>query len=404
MTLPPFTLTDWEAADIENPYPVYRRYREVAPVHFGADRSYYLLGHDAVAAVLSDRTFGRRAPDSGSAAPMVSGRHSALRTMVENWLVFLDPPRHTRLRSVISREFSPPLVAGLRDRIAEIAASLLADCAGKAEFDLVQAFSAPLPILVISELLGVPAADWEWLRNRAVAVQEASSVRAAARGADAFRIADAAAGELAGYFLSLAAERRRTPGADLVSLLVGASLHGTALSAEEIASTCAHLMMAGHETTTNVLGKSVLALAAHPDALAAVRAGGGLSSAAVEELVRFDGPVQAVTRWAYADARVGGVDIPRGAKVVAVLGAANRDPAHFPDPDVLLLDRRAGRNVGFGLGIHYCLGAALARAELEIGLGLLLRALGEFTVTSVEFPNDMVFHGPSALWLRRRLE
>nr|WP_230465183.1 cytochrome P450 [Nocardia seriolae] len=133
-------------------------------------------------------------------------------------------------------------------------------------------------------------------------------------------------------------------------------------------------------------------------------AGGGLSSDAVEELVRFDGPVQAVTRWAYADARVGGVDIPRGAKVVAVLGAANRDPAHFPDPDVLLLDRRAGRNVGFGLGIHYCLGAALARAELEIGLGLLLRALGEFTVTSVEFPNDMVFHGPSALWLRRRLE
>jgi cytochrome P450 len=321
---------------------------------------------------------------------------SALRTLVENWLVFLDPPRHTELRSVVNREFSPAVVADLRPRITALAEELLAGL--PTTFDLVERFAAPLPILVISELLGVPRADWEWLREMAVDLQQASSVRAAANP-DAHRIADRAAQQLRDYFLALLERRRVDPADDLVSLLVSAQTRGEPLSSDEIVGTCVHLMTAGHETTTNVLSKSVLALAARPEALAELRS--GVTPAAVEELVRFDPPVQAVGRWAHQDAVVAGTEIPAGTRVMVMLGAANRDPARFTAPDALELDRAGGRNTGFGLGIHYCLGATLARAELEIGLGLLLPALGDFTVDSVKFPHDIVFHGPHSVVVTR---
>ncbi|BAX98762.1 polyketide biosynthesis cytochrome P450 PksS [Mycobacteroides stephanolepidis] len=397
--LPPFSLTGWAAADVANPYPVYRRYREVAAVHRGTDGTHYLLGYYDVAKALSSRSFGRRAAAAGhpGTAGLVPDECVALRNMVENWLVFLDPPRHTELKSVLAGRFSPAVVAGLRQRIAEIAASLLSRCVQESEFDLVQAFSAPLPILVISELLGVPASDWKWLRDRVKAIQSVSSSRRFTSGAEVFRLADVAAAELSDYFVSQAGERRRAPKDDLVSLMASDG----ALSSNEIASSCVHLMSAGHETTTNILGKAVLALGADRRVLSMLRASGSVPISAVEELVRFDGPVQSVTRWAYRDVCVAGRDIARGTRVVAVLGAANRDPARFPDPDVLRLDRGAGCGVGFGQGIHYCLGAALARVEIEIGLDLLLDILGEFTVDKVEYPCDMVFHGPSSLVLCR---
>lgn len=397
--LPPFTLTGWAGADVANPYPVYRRYRDVATIHRGADGTHYLFGYEEVTKVLSSRSFGRRAAAAGhsGAGGLVPAECVALRNMVENWLVFLDPPRHTELRSVLAARFSPAVVSGLRRRIAEIAVSLLSPCADEMEFDLVEAFSAPLPILVISELLGVPTSDWKWLRDRVIAIQAASSSRRFASGAEMFRLADTAAAELTGYFLSLATRRRRAPKDDLVSMMAS----DDALSVDEIISSCVHLMSAGHETTTNILGKAVLAIGADRGVLSLLRASAGVPTSAVEELVRFDGPVQSVTRWAYRDVRLAGRDIPRGTRVVAVLGAANRDPARFADPDVLRLDRGAGCGVGFGHGIHYCLGAALARAEIEIGLGLLLDVLGEFTVERAEYPSDMVFHGPSSLVLRR---
>lgn len=406
--LPPFDLKGWSAQDVADPYPVFRRYREAAPVHrevtdAAGPATFYVFGHDEVAKVLSSPVYGRdaRRANEGSAQPppLVPAGHSALRTMVENWLVFLDPPRHTELRSVLNQEFSPAVVSDLRGRIEEIAAGLLADLAGARKTDLVESFCAPFPILVISELLGVPAERRAWLRDRAVALQQASSSRAALRE-DAHQVADEAARDLAGYFAELAARRRSRPGDDLVSLLVSAQTRGEPLRDDEIVATCVHLMTAGHETTTNVLSKSVVTLAARPEALKALRAAPGIPAAAVEELVRFDSPVQSVTRWAYRDERLAGHDVPRGSKMVAMLGAAGRDPGRFADPDSLVLDREAGRNVGFGLGIHYCLGATLARAEIEIGLGLLLEALGEFTVDSVVYPYDMVFHGPSRLMLR----
>jgi cytochrome P450 len=399
MTLPPFSLLGWADADVRDPYPVYERYLAESPVHV-VDGTCYVFGNDAAATVLSSQVFGRRAAGGGIVPSARSGPPvpPALRTMVENWLVFLDPPRHTELRSVLNREFSPTVVTNLRTRITEIARDLLADL--PSTFDLVERFSAPFPIEVISELLGVPRDRRDWLRHQAVDLQEASSSRAA-RNPRAHEVADRAARELRDFFLELAGERQAAPGADLVSLMVSARTRGAPLSSDEVVSTCVHLMTAGHETTTNVLSKAVLALTARPDDLAALRSS-GVGPAAVEELVRFDSPVQAVTRWAYEDSAVAGVEIPRGSKVVVVLGAANRDPARFSSPGSLVLDRAAGRSVSFGLGIHYCLGATLARAEVEIGLGALLTALGAFTVDSVEYPYDLVFHGPSSVVVSRK--
>ncbi|MFE9660973.1 cytochrome P450 [Streptomyces sp. NPDC005955] len=423
--LPPFSLTGWPTERLADPYPVYRRYREEAPVHRAAPApgppdapaTFYVLGHDEVAAVLSDAAYGRsarRAATASTRAPeLVPEDRPTLRAMVQNWLVFLDPPRHTELRSVLNREFSPGVVTRLRGRIRTIAADLLADLGREVRrdgsTDLVRSFAAPFPILVISELLGVPPEDWPWLRDQAVAVQQASSSRVGQCPA-AHQIADRAARHLTDYFLDLAARRRAAPGPDLVSLLVSAQTRGAPLNDTETVATCVHLMTAGHETTTNTLAKAVLTLGARPAAWAALRERPLVPLPAVDELVRFDPPVQTVTRWAYREVTLGGLDVPRGSRLVAVLGAANRDPARFPEPDALLLDRR-GRNLGFGLGIHYCLGANLARTEIEIGLGLLLSALddlgglrgpdgsGALTVTDVAYPDDLVFHGPSRLRL-----
>lgn len=397
--LPPFGLNGWSAVDIADPYPVYRRYREAGTIHCGTDGTRYLLGYDDVERVLSSRNFGRRADAAGhsSSAGMVSPKYAALQRMVENWLVFLDPPRHTELRSVFAGKLSRGVVSGLRQRITDIASSLLSRCADASEFDLVEVFSGPLPILVISELMGASTDDWKWLRDKAIAIQSASSSRRYTPGVDALCSANGAAEELADYFLSLMRQRRRSPKADLVSLLASHS----SLSDNEVASNCVHLMTAGHETTTNMLSKAILILGDNPEAMSLLRIAGGVPVPAVEELVRLDGPVQSVTRWAYRDVRLGSSEIRRGTKVVAVLGAANRDPARFDDPDVPRFDRQTGRDVGFGLGIHYCLGATLARTEIEIGLGLLLDTVGQFAVQKVDYPNDMVFHGPSSLVLRR---
>ncbi|MFJ7175233.1 cytochrome P450 [Streptomyces massasporeus] len=409
-TLPRFDLMGWDKEDIAHPYPVYRRYREAAPVHRtasgpGRPDTYYVFTYDDVVRVLSHRRLGRNARvasgDTGTdTAPVpIPAEHRALRTVVQNWLVFLDPPHHTELRSLLTTEFSPSIVTGLRPRIAELASELLDQLRAQRRPDLVEGFAAPLPILVISELLGIPEEDHTWLRANAVALQEASTSRS--RGGRGYARAEAAAQEFTRYFRREVDRRGGDDRDDLLTLLVRARDTGSPLSVDGVVGTCVHLLTAGHETTTNFLAKAVLTLRAHHDVLDELRTTPESTPAAVEELMRYDPPVQAVTRWAYEDIRIGDHDIPRGSRVVALLGSANRDPARFPDPDVLDVHRAAERQMGFGLGIHYCLGAPLARAEAEIGLRALLDgvpALGRGT-HEVEYADDMVFHGPTRLLL-----
>ncbi|WP_433559771.1 cytochrome P450 [Pseudonocardia xinjiangensis] len=405
--LPAFTLRGWSRGDIADPYPVYRRFREVAPVQRadpdgGGTATYYVFSHPGVATVLTSRHCGRSPLPSGpgtAADGLVPGRFATLRDLVDNWLVFLDPPRHTRVRSLLATEFSPAVAAGLRPRIEVIAGDLIAQLRRRSVVDVVAEFAAPLPILVISELLGVAADRREWLRAASTALQEASSSRAAARD-DAHDVADAAARRLSAFFAEQLDARRREPGPDLISLLALAQACEVApLSDTEIIATCVHLLTAGHETTTNLLAKSVLALLANPDALDELRSDPTLLPGAVDELVRYDPPVQAVSRWVHRDLQVDRHRVPAGSKVVALLGSANRDPARWSDPDRLDLHRPPGQHLGFGMGIHYCLGASLARAEAEIGLRSLLDLLPDVTATPgpVDYADDMIFHGPSRL-------
>ncbi|TDD63487.1 cytochrome P450 [Kribbella antibiotica] len=408
-TLPRFDLKGWDKTDIANPYPVYQRYREVAPVHreasgTGGPDTFFVFSYEEVVRVLSNRLFGRDSAVASGDATAVSGpipaEQQALRSIIGNWLVFMDPPRHTELRSQLNAEFSPSVVAGLRPRIRQLADELVARLGQRRQADLVEGFAAPFPILVISELLGIPAEDQEWLRANAVALQEASTTRAR-QGANGYARAEAAAQEFTRYFRREVDQRRGDAREDLLTLLIRARDGGAPLSVDGIVGTCVHLLTAGHETTTNLLAKAVLALRAHPLVLDELRGAPELMPAAAEEFLRYDAPVQAVTRWAYQDSLLGDCEVPRGSRVVALLGSANRDPARFPQPDVLDIHRPADRQLGFGLGIHYCLGATLARAEAEIGLSALLHGIpglggGD---QQVEYADDMVFHGPARLVL-----
>jgi cytochrome P450 StaP len=409
-TLQRFDLTGWAAEDIANPYPVYQRYRDNDPVHWSpataeSAGTWYVFGYDDVANVLSSQYFRRNPPrthagDSAPGAPVPAG-YDSLRRIVSNWLVFLDPPRHTELRSLVNKEFSPKVVTALRARIKDIATDLIAQQREKSTIELIDSFAAPFPILVISELLGVPRDLCGWFRECAISLQEASTARASRR-TDGYARADNAARELAGYFRQEAHRRRSGDHHDLVSLLVQARDRGVLLTDDQLIATCIHLLTAGHETTTNLIGKSVLALLRNPDVRYELRAYPELMPNVVDELVRYDSPVQMVTRWSHQDEVLHGRDIHRGDKVVLVLGSANRDPHQFSDPDALCLDRGANRHCGFGLGIHYCLGATLARAEAEIGLSSLFDSFPELSLTDApaQYAEDMVFHGPTRLVLR----
>jgi cytochrome P450 len=380
MDLPPFEPKALTTAQVADPYPVYRRYREHDPVHWSAPaHAWYVFGYDDVLAVSSSRDFGR----SGSVMP--SG-YDALRRVVGNWLVFLDPPRHTRLKAMLVKDFTPSAVRDLRPRIERIADDLAVALADRPVVDLIEEFAAPLPIFVICELLGLPAQDRTWLRERSVALQQGSSVR---RGD--YAVAEQAAEEFTDYFRRAA----RRPGVDgLLGSLVRAGL-----PEDEIVGTCVHLITAGHETTTHLIGKAVLALLRHPTPLHEHLP---VTGDMVDELVRYDAPVQMVSRRAHRDVPVGGRHIRAGDKAVLVLGSANRDPSHFATPDALRLDRVPGRHCGFGLGIHHCLGATLARLEARIGLTALMRYLPSAGLAEepVRYTDDLVFHGPVRLALR----
>jgi hypothetical protein len=280
-------------------------------------------------------------------------------------MLLLDPPDHTRLRRLVTRSFTARRMAALRPRVAEIAAELLDAVPVDAPFDLVERYAFPLPVQVICELLGVPAADRDrfgaWSR---VLIDQSSP--AAEQDATA---------QLHAYLAELIARKRVEPDDALLGALTRvADDDGDTLSEPELVAMAMLLMIAGHETTTNLLGNAVFGLLAHPDQLALLRARPELMPRAVEEFLRFDGPVwNATYRFTTEDVELGGVTIPAASAVQLTLGSANRDEARFPDAARLRIDRDAGGHVAFGHGIHFCLGAPLARIEGEVALSALLR-------------------------------
>jgi len=378
-----------------DPYPHYRRLREAAPVAAMAPGMWVLTRHADCTALLRDNRFGHPNPDTPPANPMFSQNSAAAGmlyapdgTPVLSFLL-QNPPGHTRLRRSVSRAFTARMVARLEPRVEQIVDGLLDDALSTGSVDLIPALARPLPVTVISELLGVPPEDHtrftEWSNTLARGVDPVfllspGVVEQVAR----------ARGEFQDYFRDLAALRRRRPGDDLLSALVSVD----ELTEAELLVTCTLLLVAGHETTVNLIGNGTLALVRHPEALARFRSDPSIAADVVEELLRYDSPVQIVGRTALTDAEIAGVSIARGDLVLGLVGAANRDPAVFPDPDRLDLDRTAIRHLSFGNGIHFCLGAPLARLEGRIALRRLMeRAPGLRLVGEPRWKENVVLRG-----------
>jgi cytochrome P450 len=346
-----------------HPYPVYRAMRESDPVHWSPDLGVWFLSrYEDVMALLRDQRF--------SADRSRSSLYVAPPRAVYRSLLTLDPPDHTRLRGLVSKAFTPRVVEALRPRIEMIVDRLLDAAAARGEMEAITEFAYPLPVTVIAEMLGVPAEDWERFREwSATLAASLDPVMPEERWARVFPARDA----LFDYFRIIVAERRSRPRDDLISAMVAAEENGDVLSEHELLVMCNLLLVAGHETTVNLLGNGLLALLTHPETMAELRARPALTESAVEELLRFDSPVQFTGRVAVEEAEIGGRTIAPRQSVVAMLGAANRDPDQFPSPDRLDLARSPNLHLAFGRGIHFCLGAPLARLEGQIALTAMLQ-------------------------------
>jgi hypothetical protein len=364
----PLDLTD--PAVVADPYPAFARARAVAPVQWHQGLGLWLaFTHAESNAVLRDRRLGRIWADKSPAE-----RFGSFNLIHRNAILEMEPPHHTRLRRLISAAFARGHVERLRPWVEDLAGrlvdELLERSGGSDPVDLLPGMAEQLPVAVIAELLGVPDADRPLLRpwsNAIVKMYEYDRTRR--REDDAERAAE----EFVGYLRGLAAERRRRPGDDLVSHLVQVrDAEGDRLTEDELVTTCILLLNAGHEATVNVTANGTLALLRHPDQLARLRAERSLLPAAVEELMRFDSPLQLFERTATEDVELGGVTVERGQKVAALLGSANHDPSVFEAPGDLDVGRTDNPHVSFGAGIHFCIGAPLARVELQASFGALL--------------------------------
>lgn len=402
------SLNPWAEDYHERLYEIYRWYRENAPVHWEGEPlpstqgSWYLFRYADVNMVLKDPRFVREYssvfPESAESTPEPDPTSSADQPptqppdthpagtdlqptthlasqpltfwdMASRWMLFRDPPDHTRLRRLVNKAFTPRAVESVVPRVKDIALELLQPGLKDGGMDLIEAFAFPLPVIVIAEMLGVPPQDRTKFRSW-------SNAMAAALDSywteEIFQRASQATGEIWEYLTHIIEERRKNLGSDLLSALINARENDDRLSEDELVAMAILLLVAGHETTVNLVGNGTLALLQHPDQMELLRREPRRAPQAVEELLRYDAPVQMTSRFAATNVPLGNHVIRKGDNVVAVIGAANRDPEVNPNPDRLDITRTEIHHLGFGGGIHYCVGAPLARREAQIALTTLL--------------------------------
>ena len=347
-----------------DPFPSYQRLRETAPVfHHEQSGSWHVFRYEDVQRVLSEHaTFSSRMRGDDSSE---SGH------LFESSLITTDPPRHRQLRSLVTQAFTPKAVDALGPRISQLTDELLGQIADLGTADLIQALAVPLPVIVISELMGVPAEDRDRFKEWSDVI--VSQTRTNALNEDH----EAANREMTAYFLDLIEQRRSRPGNDLISNLLSAEIDGQKLSVVELLGFCSLLLVAGNETTTNLIGNAILCFAEVPGTLERLRGEPSLLPQAIEEVLRYRSPVQSMYRIAVAETTLGDVQIPAGAPLVAWIGSANRDERQFQQAARFDVDRGQIRHLAFGHGVHFCLGAPLARLEARIALeGILSRLPG----------------------------
>jgi pimeloyl-[acyl-carrier protein] synthase len=315
---------------------------------------------------------------------------------IDKWLIFLDPPEHTRLRGLISKAFSSTSLKFLRPQIQKIADELIDKVRHRGSMDIISDFACPLPCNVIAAILGIPIEDWSKLYHWS---DELSNILDPLRSLEDYEKMNQVALEFTDYLKTLIAQRQKIPQQDLLSALILVKEQDNKLSEEEIISVCMLLFFAGEETTVNLIGNGMLAFLRHPQQMQQIKSQPQLIQSAVEEILRYDSPLQITTRVATEDVVLDGVTIRVGEKALLCLGAANRDPAQFTDPDRFDITRANNSHLAFSDGMHYCLGAALARIEAEIAINTLVQQLPDLKLSQdkLEWRNKVAFRSLKAL-------
>lgn len=397
LALPPFSPFDAEVRTW--PYPVYNRYRSQDPVHWGAPAmpglpgTWYLFGYNDIMAAIKDPRFSseRAKVMSAEAMQAIPPEMQKFLATVGRSMIFRDPPDHTRLRSLVNKAFTPQTVEKYRSRIQVITNELLDQIeANNSPADFIRNFAFPLPIVVITEMLGIPSEDREQFRAWSQILIQGVDMR---KSPEVFEKAVQANKDFGDYLLSLFPERRQHPQADLISSLLQAEDNGGKLSEAEMLSMLRLLLVAGHETTVHLIGNGLVALLNHPTELEKLRTEPYLIENAVEELLRYDSPTQASARWVSEDMEFGGKNLHRGDNVYLVFGAGNHDPDQYRNPDQLDITRQFARHLSFGYGIHFCLGAPLARVEAQIAIPALLHRFPNLQLAATHFewqPTNLV--------------
>ncbi len=385
-----------------DPHATWRALRSTEPVYrsraFGA---WLMTRYEDVLHVLRDRNFTTdrsEVPLMRFVMRMTRG-DPEFSALIARSLLTLDGPEHARLRGLMSKAFTPRHIERLQPRLQSIVDEILDRAAETREIELVRDLAHPLPVIAIAELLGIPPADRALFRAWSTDLVQLLDPFQGQGGSAPLR---RATHEICAYFRPLLAERRASPRDDLLSAMIAAEEDGQSLSELDLLALSSLLLIAGHETTANLIGSAVLALLRNPGERKRLQADPGLITSAVDEFLRYDSPIQLTDRAVRADCEIGGRRIRKGQLVVVVLAAANRDPERFAEPDRLDLGRTDNHHLAFGHGAHFCLGSQLAKLEAEIAIGSLLRRFPEFTGSSEPpaWRRSMIIRGPQALPLR----
>jgi len=384
-----------------DPYRVYAMFRERDPVHRtcakdgSAEERWLVFRHRDAVTVLTDERFGREKPAQGGPA-VQSPPSSAFSEMVSNWMLFRDPPQHTRLRGAVSRVFTRGRIAGLRARMQALVGETIDRIQHAGRADLIGELAFPLPFEVIAELLGVEVGDRRQFKSWSTVLCDAIDMKSASGW---LQRAEEATVALRSFFRNALTERLRRPADDLLSSMLAEAGRPEALNEDEMFAAFTFLICAGHETTTNTIGNGILALIRNPDQLRLLIRRPELIETAVDEILRYDSPVQVTSRIVHERLEIDGRELTPGQRVDVMIGSANRDPEAFDHPDRFDITRDSRAHLAFGLGTHYCLGAPLARLEGCVVIDALVRRLADLRVedAQLEYRKNVAFRGLIAL-------
>jgi cytochrome P450 len=388
---------------LSNPYPLYHQLRALGPIYWDEEQGgcWVVTSYRDVMASLRDQRFSaqRMNIETGWIPAELRDTLEPPLSALTRQMLFLDPPDHTRLRGLVSRAFTPRMIEKLRPRIQQLVDELLAPARERGQMEVISEFAYPLPAIVIAEMLGVPPEDrtrfTEWTSHFGRLLDGGGGEMTFEMLVESLQ----GVNEFMEYFRDLIRQQRKAPRDNLLQAMQEAEEHGDMLSENELLGNCVLILAAGHGTTTHLIGNGLLALLRHPDQTQQLRADPTLLPMAVAELLRYDSPVQLTSRVATENLRIQEQEINAGQEVMFCLGGANHDPAQFAHPDELDLRRQENRHLAFGQGIHFCLGAPLARVEAEIAIGSFLRDFANPALASetVEHFPSQVFRGLTEL-------